>query len=99
MEIVVNILNNFINVLSMFVSSPNKLELFCGISAIIVAYIIFIAELVSSKDSSKIYKRIIIKKSGIIIQLIILRKFKIIKSVLFIQRVEKSLILKILLLD
>ena len=71
MEIVVNILNNFINVLSMFVSSPNKLELFCGISAIIVAYIIFIAELVSSKDSSKIYKRIIIKKSGIIIQLII----------------------------
>lgn len=71
MDIIVNILNDFINVLSVLVSSTNKLELYCGISAIIVAYIIFVAELVSSKDSSKIYKRIIIKKSGIITQLII----------------------------
>lgn len=53
-------------------SDGNKIAIFCGITAIIAPYIIFIAELISSKekDRSKTYKRIVLKDSWMFEQLI-----------------------------
>lgn len=67
LKIIVSFFNEFINF-----SDGNKIAIFCGIAAIIAPYIIFIAELISSKekDRSKTYKRIVLKDSWMFEQLI-----------------------------
>ena len=67
LKIIVSFFSEFINF-----SDGNKIAIFCGITAIIAPYIIFIAELISSKekDRSKTYKRIVLKDSWMFEQLI-----------------------------
>lgn len=67
LKIIGSFFSEFINF-----SDGNKIAIFCGIAAIIAPYIIFIAELISSKerDRSKTYKRIVLNDSWIFGQLI-----------------------------
>lgn len=62
-------LKNFINF-----SDGDKIALFCGITALIVPFIIFIAEIINSKDEerTKTYKRTVLYDSWILPQLFLI---------------------------
>ena len=56
----------FIEKTSSRFNGNNRVAIFVGLASLIIAYIIFIAGLITDSDKSKIYKKILLKKSNII---------------------------------